>query len=401
MQNKINFGKKFKTKHVCFWKHNLFIFIIASLLNQSCSLNKLLINEQSKLYLSDSISIEIPEVYELCSIAFSLSAAAEADSNLIEKQTNYYKEMNQYFKSFQQHELIKKINRTNAKNGHYRINYLLRMQSICFDLDAKRKLIPSPDISFPFLGKMRIVNPFSIWKNKTLVEDFAFQSKFHEFYQLHKNYYDSLKNTDRLLINLNEIKNWLTKKFKTTIPSYRIVISPLTGGFHFTIPGYIKKQENSQALIFVNAAHLATDTLWQNQSFALKSGIRTMRIFTELDHHYVNPTSSKLKKQINSVGNLSFWNSGTQGYNNLLLTFNEYMTWSVFCLYVYDTYPKNEIALLIPYVEKIMIQHRGFIKFKEFNRKMLELYTGDFSGKKIDDLFAPMIDWMRTQQTKA
>jgi len=59
-------------------------------------------------------------------------------------------------------------------------------------------------------------------------------------------------------------------------------------------------------------------------------------VFTEIDHNYVNPGTSKYEKLIDSIfSNRSAWTkhgNSSDYYDSPVRVFNEYMTHAAFCL---------------------------------------------------------------------
>ena len=61
-------------------------------------------------------------------------------------------------------------------------------------------------------------------------------------------------------------------------------------------------------------------------------------------------------------------------YPTALSTFNEYMTYAFYSLYVTDNYNKEDAELIIKRCEEVMI-NRGFIRFSEFNQSLIIFYS--------------------------
>jgi hypothetical protein len=124
----------------------------------------------------------------------------------------------------------------------------------------------------------------------------------------------------------------------------------------------------------------------------LASGI----VFTEIDHNYVNQISYKYQKQINSIfDKREIWtgaNGDTDRYGNPSSVFNEYMTHAVFCIYVKENYDEQTANKIIKNRVNLMVEHRKYIKFKEFNDKLLSLS----GGRKVKDLYPDILNWAST-----
>jgi hypothetical protein len=101
-------------------------------------------------------------------------------------------------------------------------------------------------------------------------------------------------------------------------------------------------------------------------------------VFTEIDHNYINPLSDKYLEEINTfIGDLEKWNNMKyRDYPSAVSTFNEYMTYAFYTLYVMDSYNQEDAELIIKRCEEVM-HNRGFIQFSEFNQKLMSLYAKD------------------------
>jgi hypothetical protein len=130
---------------------------------------------------------------------------------------------------------------------------------------------------------------------------------------------------------------------------------------------------------------------------AVKEGLNTRIVFTEIDHNYVNPISDEYASQIEPIfSDRTRWAGGgpADDYNTPLSVFNEYMTWAVFSLYFIDHFSAEDFKTINEFVEKQMVERRGFHRFPEFNRKVMDLYRAS-STKKIEDLYESVLAWCR------
>ena len=194
---------------------------------------------------------------------------------------------------------------------------------------------------------------------------------------------------------------WLEQQFPNTkYQSYRIIFSPLISGSHSTqnYTMYTGKEPFSQSVMFIcNADRVdKIKEISEKQKEGLMSGI----VFTEIDHNYVNRASNKYKKTIDSLfSNRSFWASkgnSSEFYGSPLSIFNEYMTWSVFCLYIIDSYDKQDADFVINERENRMVDKRNFIKFKEFNQALIKIKQ-DYPQLKIIELYPYILNWCKQQ----
>src|SRR5690606_32176088 len=74
-----------------------------------------------------------------------------------------------------------------------------------------------------------------ILKYQKEFENFAYVSRFREFFAEQDTLYDKIKSDYEKYADIDKQKNWLEKKFKYNINSYRVLTSPLIGGINATI----------------------------------------------------------------------------------------------------------------------------------------------------------------------
>lgn len=223
----------------------------------------------------------------------------------------------------------------------------------------------------------------------SLLEDFAKVSDFQKFYQQHQAYYAGLKDRFQKDSQAEKVWQWLESNFPERYHSYKVFFSPLGPGNHSA-----RMYENNgfkEAIMFISGPNRYDS----NNDESVKAIKLTRTFFTEIDHAYVNPSSGAYIDQISTaLKDLKPWYKGG-GYNKPYLVFNEYMTWAVFSLYALDNYSKDDYLFAKGYVEKFMVENRGFYKFKEFNDELIRLYTNRQRGQKVVDLYPSIIDWMQ------
>lgn len=194
---------------------------------------------------------------------------------------------------------------------------------------------------------------------------------------------------------------WLERQFPNNkIQSYKIVFSPLIGGSHSTqgFNGFKYPESFNEIVMFINGPNRydTSKVLTEKQKQGLMSGV----VFTEIDHNYVNPTTDKYIKSIDSIfSRQNVWvkrENSNNVYSSPASIFNEYMTWAVFCLYIIDTYDKPTADLVINERETRMVEKRNFIRFKEFDQALIRLRQ-EHKDLKVVDLYPYILDWCKTQ----
>ncbi|MFM7486584.1 MAG: DUF4932 domain-containing protein [Cytophagales bacterium] len=347
------------------------------------------------------VFVEIPEVSELVNILMVLHKDAEKDDNMFDTKIDYYKEVKEYFKPFLNHPALDTIHRyiTDLKYKEdlkkylfsyqsYYYYYALKMNACAYEFDAKNN-IRNKGIVNQFANGW---NSFDPMKDKKVFEDFAKKSNYRQFYKNHKPYYDDLIKTYNQLNPISKMQNWLDKKFEFSYGSYVVYFSPFVLGAHST-QGF-ESNNFKQTFMFICKAEM-------DEEFTpiMNEMLESRVVFTEIDHNYVNPVSDKFLDKINkSFSNREKWAKGdvTSPYKDPYMVFNEYMTFAVYSLYLNDNYAPNEVKEFLPKMETQMEESRGYIKFKNFNRTLLEKYQQN-PNIRITDLYEFILDWAATE----
>ena len=319
------------------------------------------------------VSFEIPETYELANIILYLSECSIRTNNHPDK-TEYIKNLEEYFSAFKNHKLIQILNKKCSNSDFWNTYYGFRENSLAFKFAEEYLSYDTPykhvywDSSGISGGQFRNM--------LYLIQDFAVQTNFRSFYKRNLVYYQKLIERESKLLPINKMWDWIEKEFPQKMDSYKIIFSPLIGGSHSTQKfqkGFFRDPEFQESVMFINS----TESIDSKPEYSeeLKEGFMSGIVFTEIDHNYVNPTSDQHIEQIKSIfHNKDFWatKDAQRNYSSEYAIFNEYMTHSIFCLYVLENYPK-ELANEIIDQRIGLLERRGYIKFKEFNKRLVKL----------------------------
>ena len=118
----------------------------------------------------------------------------------------------------------------------------------------------------------------------------------------------------------------------------------------------------SEALMFTSGPEIVD----LNQSFGekQKEGLHSGIVFTEIDHNYVNPITSKYRDDVEKIfSNRTVWTKeggDTDNYTTPESVFNEYMTHALFCLYVQEMYDRDLASFIIKSREELMTNRRHY-----------------------------------------
>ena len=349
------------------------------------------------------VSFAIPEVYELANIIWTLSPSGKKAKDL-NTGGEYHKRVLTYFKPYLNHPIFKQLD---FPDSLYYYNYYdFRENSFAFNFNDSSNKTGNTQLLFngPYYyvyGEAELADSSLFGKLKPLVEDFVTKSSYREFYRGNLPYYNKQIERQQALLPVKQMWTWLEEQFpKLSFNSYKVIFSPLIGGSHSTqkYSAYFGRKYFGENVMFIcNTDRFDRDkTLTEKQKEALMSGI----VFTEIDHNYVNPSTDTYRKQVNSLfSNRNIWvkpGRGSNYYNNPTAVFNEYMTWSVFCLYVVDNYDEATANVVINERESRMIEQRDFTRFKEFNKALINIRK-EHKALKVADLYPLILDWCKTQ----
>ncbi len=341
----------------------------------------------------------IPEVYELANIIWTLSPGGERTGDF-NKENDYYKQVITYFKPYRNHPIFQQLD---CPDSLYYSNYYdFRENSFAFSFkgDKATKLNYAGPYYYVYGNEFADNSRFG--KLKALVEDFAQQSNFRKFYRDHLPYYQQQVARQARLLPIKQMWNWLEKEFPAIKNhSYQVIFSPLIGGSHSTqqYNTDIDTTAFNQTLMFICGPDRVDNDagLSEKQKEGLMSGI----VFTEIDHNYVNRISNRYRKRIDSIFSArQLWTKtgkGSDFYARPINVFNEYMTWSVFCLYVLEHYQGDDAAFIVQERENRMVENRNFHRFRAFNQALIDIRK-THPGLTVMQLYPFILDWCSKQQ---
>lgn len=330
----------------------------------------------------EKIIVEIPEVYELLNVVIAISdRAQEGTINVNRHNKQYYPKVIDRFSQYKDHSAVTKIQETMQKRGY---SYVRKLFAYNFENGViKHGGIYNED-EVKQLGE----------EHAELLADFAEKSDFRRFYKENRNYYQQQIEIFKEMVPLKEIWSWLETNFPQRHDCYRVVLSPLVYGSHNTLNFADESKDYSEILMFVSTAQHINS--FDKVSEPFRKSLVTRMVFTEIDHNYVNPVTNEDKniaRVAEAFSNLDKWNT-KNNYRSPALTFNEYMTWSVACLYVFDNYQTENYNKFLESTIQTM-NYRGFVLFDKFYDRLLELYMKREYGETIYDLYPEILKWAK------
>ncbi len=334
-------------------------------------------------------TVEVPEVQELVHILFAVTDRGLADMDLVDHETPYYQRVMAHFMPFKNERIVETLHKQLEGSVFIKGNgaYARMKMDACGFYFLDNKIVK--DSIYPQLN----------WDDKNYLskylpalEAFAQKSNFRAFFQQNRPCYDSLIVKTKQQLPIDKQWKWLEERFPNRYNHYRITFSPLVNGSHST-----NRFENGgfkQTVMFICAPFENTEL-----SPKIVEGLMTKIAFTEIDHNYVNPITDKYRDEINKIfNNRAKWASGNaaKSYGSPYSVFNEYMTYAVFCLYIFDTFEASDFRQIMVRTEQQMVNNRGFDQFKAFNQQMLALYRSQ-SPQTIEALYPLILEWCKNQ----
>ncbi|UCG58283.1 MAG: DUF4932 domain-containing protein, partial [Phycisphaerales bacterium] len=323
------------------------------------------------------VIVEIPEVFELAHVIVAVSEHGK-DSYQVHRHGAYYERAMEHFGPFRGHRVVQEqvFSRSMSRYLGFRSN------SYCYVFEDDRIR--------PSRVHWNAYWPDAFRPRRRLVEDFAQKSGFREFYRANQPYYQELIDKYRREVPIRQMWQWLEERFPARYDCYRVVLSPLLGGTHNT-HGF-DGDDYREAVMFVSAG-----SLLEGDIDDVDRAEEARTVFTEIDHNYVNEVTDRFVGRVNRVfGDLDRWNK-QKGYRSPYMTFNEYMTWSVFILYLDDTTDNKDFFQEVhKAIADQMVNSRRFVLFRQFSEKLLELYRQRGQSETIVDLYPGILDWART-----
>jgi hypothetical protein len=251
---------------------------------------------------------------------------------------------------------------------------------VAFAFDEDGRLQRRHD--FYSMGKK--VNAFE--DHLALIQDFAAQSGFRSFWRNKKPYLDSLCARYEASLIVPEVEMFLSRAFRMTSKgSLQIMVSPLVGRMH------CQRTFNGMSTSFINIPDYIFNTIDVADISDKDLAIGVHMFFTEIDHDYVTPTSMTFKRELKRYFDPGKWDKGS-GYEKYRHgTFDEYMTWAVYDLFVRERFP-DVADKVIPEWHKINA-NRGFFASRLFGEKLAALYANRGPQEELPELYPVMIEW--------
>lgn len=319
--------------------------------------------------------VMLSETYELANIILAMTDYGKTDRWEVAQMSDYYREVRAHFDQYANHPLLAKVNYSRTRWDSY---LSFRTDAYAFAFDKGGNIARSKS----FYANEGL-NPFE--ENLLLVNDFVKTTGFRSFYQQHINYYEGLATAYLESQHYPEMLAFLHKEFgkRKTLSAYAIVMSPLVGRMncHRTVDGI--------ATDFITVPDFLLKNTETNKATEEDIASGTHMLFTELDHGFVNPLSYEHRQLLKDHFSIEKWDAGSGYEKDSLASFNEYMTWALYDLYVQRYFPSVAGRVSVDWA--LQNETRGFYASTLFSHELRKVYDGRKRGQTIKDLYPAFI----------
>ncbi|WP_128545758.1 DUF4932 domain-containing protein [Larkinella soli] len=330
---------------------------------------------------------EIPEVYELANIVFALTPTYRNDPNAVSRESPYYGQVIDSFSPYAGEPAVGTMDSL-LQAGRY---FHVKMDAYAFNFDRKGRIVRSEVYDRVSWGRENTLLPYV-----GLLEEFARKTGFRKFYADHRSFYDGQIRFYRDSANVKEMVSWLDKNFPGThYNALKVIWSPLVGynqSANWFSDNNFKEMQAHVNFPYRTVANQSDVSVVSN---AVKRG---NIVFTEINHAYIGPEADKsryTKDLQTAFQNLPHWAEGIalKSYGNPLSCFNEYMNWGLVSLRYIDYAPPTDLDNLLAENDRRMTKYRGFKRFTEFDRFLVDLYRNRKPGTTVADLYPQIVAW--------
>jgi hypothetical protein len=342
------------------------------------------------------IQLLIPDVYEMVNIAIALTSFARENPGLTVTDTEYFSRVETHFAPVREHPFVSALD---AAMRQIQNRYFTdKMNAYAFVFDEAGQIQPSSIYNRTGFAGDRVN---SLAPQLEAMRSFAAESGFLDFYRANQAHYQSQITYLRDTVDIPEMARWLQANFPDVhaYDGVKIVFSPLVGWNQSltTIEnnGYRELQPH------VNFPYSGVSGVSAEADAISRGAI----LFTEMNHGFINPTAEGYAAEIDAaIGARELWADDTKAarsYGSDQALFNEYMNWLLVSLYERDHMTAADFSIAGPRISRIMVADRGFLKFPELERFVLDLYASRQPGQTLADLYPEIITWFAAQTQAA
>jgi len=328
--------------------------------------------------------VKLSETYELANIILAMTDYGRSDPWEVNQNSAYYREVRSYFGQYLQHPLLDSVNYSRKEWENY---LSFRTDSYAFVFNETGQIVRKT-----FFYANKGFNPFE--QHLELINDFVKTTQFRTFYSKHSRYYKEMSIAYLKSQRYPEMIKFLSQEFskQEVNTNYAIVISPLVGRMNCH-----RKVDGCQT-DFSTLPDFLLDGKSVNKATTEEIASGTHMLFTELNHGFINPVTRQYSYLLKANFDNGKWDTGSGYEIDSLATFNEYMTWAVYNIYVQKYFPKVPAKLIRNWA--LQNETRGFYASSLFNSELMIIYSNRKAGQTIKDLYPVFLERLNSIQTK-
>lgn len=323
----------------------------------------------------NGINMMIDPRIELLAVVQAVGTYDEQYDLITNEDFNYKKEIMKGFSKFSNHEAVKVFNNMSRENFSYdapptAMLYLSNPLSLKVNQDFTDYLKSR--------GGEEKLNKFALE-----IRNFAIDTKFHEFFNKQKKFYNSvIEENAKVMGNTNYIDQ-LEQYYGMKQNSYNIILSPMfhSGGF-----GPRVKSENGEYDVYsIQGPSSVKDNI---PIFGDEDGFRYIALH-EFSHSFINPLTEENIDEVNKYSELYKPISekmNKQAYNSWENCAYEHIVRSVVARLIFIHSGSENYETIVAYEKD-----RGFLYIDELTKKLEEYEKNRDRYKSFKDFFPELV----------
>jgi hypothetical protein len=323
----------------------------------------------------NGINVMVDPRIELLAAVQSISGYDEKFDLITNEDFTYKKEMNNYFSSFSNHETVKVFD---------------NMSSAGFSFDAPPATMLylsnplSLDIKYEFTDYLRSRAGAATLEEFALkIRKFAIDTKFDEFYNKHKDFYNSVVERNSEVMKSTNYIAILEQYYGMKQNSYNIILSPMLhrGGFG----PRLKDEKGVYDIYSIQGTASIVDDI---PIFGSENEF-TYIVFHEFSHSFVNPLTEQHIDEVNKYSKLFkpiYEKMVNQAYVEWGHCVNEHIVRAVVARITAIHYSKETYDSII-YEEK----KKGFFYIEALTKKLEEFENNQDKYKTFKEFYPELI----------
>jgi len=337
-----------------------------------------------------TIVVENPDAFEIVNLVLSQTTYGQQAPSAMLRDGPYWEAVQAWFGPHRDHPLIRELD---AEPVDMRFYYGFRNHGAAWRWTGE-ELVPGG--VYPVQGAGGMLGGAEVLTPRIAsVAQFARDTDVAGFFATHGHHREQMLERYRERVPLQDMWDWLEAAFPASTDGRDALVvrtSLLIGGSHNASTATLAGAD-PRFVEGTMVSYSGGSGAWEPEDIA---GL-ARTVFTEIDHHYVNPVSIRHQADIEAAlgGRLDRFNQqGSDNYGSAFATFNEYVTWVLFDRYWDDYCDRTGASDSVRAAghrdtERVMAR-RKFGRFAAFRAGVLPLLE---EASEVEAVFPAMIRW--------